>query len=123
MRKRWFFMTLLLTGSFFFVVNLAPPGWAGPPEGKRGTMPKEAPDTRGQSPGDVKVKFWCPKGWKKAEVTDEKYTCKPKRPPQMRCPEGWHYDDTLHNKCTTSGLGNVVGGCRIGCYKTPDVPK
>lgn len=86
-------------------------------------MPKEALDTRGQSPGDVKVKFSCPSGWEKAEVTDAMYTCKPKRPPQMRCPEGWNYDDTLHDKCTTTGLGRVVSGCRIGCHKTPEVPK
>ena len=118
MRNRWFFMTMLLTGSFFFVVNLATPGWAAPPE--RGPSPPEKRNP-GPGPGD---QFWCPTGWQKAEVTRYKYTCKPKRPANMSCPEGWEYKDALHNTCSTSGLslGETVKGCRVGCYKINVVP-
>ena len=118
-------MAILVTGSLFFMANMAPPGWAAPPRGgDRGAVPKEVrnPQIPG-SPSDPKPRFTCPKDWKKAETSDTKYLCKPVKPKAMTCPTGWHYKHDKHDKCAASGLGNVGGGCRVGCYKDIEEPK
>jgi len=127
MHNRWLFMAILVTGSLFFMANMAPPGWADPPRGgNRGTVPKEVRNPQIlESPSVPKPKFICPPGWEKAEEEKgTKYLCKPKKPMPMNCPTGWHYEHDDHAQCKAGGFGgHNISGCRVGCYKDIEKPK